>query len=203
MAGEMPEMRCRQTLVSQVPDQGKWWVMDGDSAVTSTVPREDSGTDGPERYIRAASLGLIGALVILAAVGLFGVRTDTAVATENGYTISVFHSAIARPGLAAPFSVEVSTADDSPLPDQVTVRVDSPYLAIFDDNGMEPAPAESFNDARWTWWTFDVPPGARSLRVDLDARLEPAVQWGMEASAALEIDGAEMTQVGFTTWVMP
>lgn len=203
MAGEMPELRRRQTPVSPLADQGKWWVMDGDRAVTSTVPREDSGTDGPERYIRAASLGLIGALVILAAVGLFGVRTETAGATENGFSISVLHSAIARPGLAAPFSVEVATADGSPLPEQVTVRVDSPYLAILDDNGMEPAPAESFNDARWTWWTFDVPAGARSLRVDLDARLEPAVQWGMEASAALEIDGAEMTRVDFTTWVMP
>ena len=159
--------------------------------------------DGPERYIRAASLGLIGTVVILAAVGLFGVRTATAEATDNGYTISVFHSAIARPGLAAPFSVEVSTTDGSPLPERVTVRVDSPYLAIFDDNGMEPAPSESFNDSQWTWWTFDVPAGASSLRVDLDARLEPAVQWGMEATAAMELAGVEMTQVGFTTWVMP
>ena len=177
--------------------------MDGDRSITSTIPREDSGIDGPERYIRVASLGLIGGLVILAAIGLFGVRTKTAEATENGYSISAFYSAIARPGLAAPFSVEVATADGSPLPEQVTVRVDSPYLAIFDDNGMEPAPTESFNDRNWTWWTFDVPEGASSLRVDLDARLEPAVQWGMRASAALEIDGVEVTQVDFTTWVMP
>jgi len=177
--------------------------MGGERLSTSTIPPEDSGANGLEPVIRALSLGAIALIVVLASVGLFGVRTDTARASDNGYSIAVDHSAIARPGLAAPFSVEVSTEDGSPLPSTVTVRVDSPYLAMFDDNGMEPVPTASFNTGESTWWTFEVPAGSSSLRVDLDARLEPAVQWGRQASASLEIEGIEMTGVRFTTWVLP
>ena len=177
--------------------------MDAERESTSTIPSQDSGANGAEKVIRAVSLGAIGVVVVLASVGLLGVRTGTARASGNGYSIAVQHSTIARPGLAAPFGVEVSTEDGSPLPSTVTVRVDSAYLALFDDNGIEPMPASSFNDSASTWWTFEVPAGSSSLRVDLDARLEPAVQWGREASAALEIEGIEMTDVRFTTWVMP
>jgi len=177
--------------------------MDGERQSTSTIPSQDSGANGTEKVIRALSLGVIGLVVVLASVGLFGVRTDIARASGNGYSIAVQHSSIARPGLAAPFGIEVSTEDGSPLPSTVTVRVDSAYLAMFDDNGMEPMPTSSFNTSEATWWTFDVPAGSNSLRVDLDARLEPAVQWGREASAAVEIEGIEMTVVSFTTWVMP
>lgn len=177
--------------------------MGGERDSTSTIPSEDSGIDGPERYLRAVSFVLIAGLVVLSLFGVFGVRTTTTTATGNGYRVAVFHAAVARPGLAAPFSVEVSSEDGSALPPAVTVRVDSPYLAMFDDNGMEPTPAASYNTNRFTFWTFDVPPGASSLRVDLDARIEPAVQWGQNSSATLEIDGTEMATVDFSTWVMP
>lgn len=177
--------------------------MDGEPFSTSTVPPEDSGVDGPEHAIRKISIGLIILAVVLASFGLLGVRTDIARASGGGLTLSVLHSSVARAGLAAPFSIEVAAEDGSPLPETITVRVDSAYLAMFDDNGMEPQPSSSFNTSRWTWWEFEIQPGQDSLRVDLDFRLEPAVQWGRRASAAIEIDGVEVVSAGFVTWVLP
>ena len=110
---------------------------------------------------------------------------------------------VTRPGLATPFALEVSTTDGSDLPEVVTLRMDTSYLSIFDFNGLEPTPSTSFSTNDWTWWSFDVPPDQSSLRVGLDARLEPSVQWARSGSAALEIDGVSLVSVDFTTWVMP
>lgn len=158
--------------------------------------------DGSERWLRVVSLTVIGAVVLAAAVGLLGVRTGEVTAAGGGYTMTVWYSEMTRPGLATPFSVEVRP-DSGELPPSVTVRVSSPYLALFDDNGLEPTPTESYNTPEWTWWTFDVPPGSEVLRVDLDARLEPAVQYGETATAAIEVDGQQVVSADFTTGVAP
>ena len=144
----------------------------GERDATSTIPSDESGRSRSEKYLRFAAFGLLGALVLFALVGLFGVRTTTETARGNGFVVDVLHASVARPGLAAPFSVEVRSDDGSPLPQRVTVRVDSTYLAMFDDNGMEPSPEASYNTSESTWWTFEVPSGSSSLRVDLDARID-------------------------------
>jgi hypothetical protein len=172
-------------------------------ADSTTIPEADSGTHALERPLRLVSLGVIGALTLATAIGLLGVRTTAVSATGRGVSVTVDYAVVTRPGLATPFSVEVSSADGAFLPAEVTVRVSSDYLAILDDNGMEPQPAESFNTAEWTSWVFDVPEGATSLRVDLDARLEPAVQWARSGVVSIDIDQVEMATVSFTTWVAP
>ena len=172
-------------------------------ADSTTIPEADSGTHALERPLRLVSLGVIGVLTMATAIGLLGVRTDVVSATGRGVSVTVDYAVVTRPGLATPFSVEVVTGDGAFLPAEVTVRVSSDYLAIFDDNGMEPQPADSFNTAEWTTWVFDVPEGSTSLRVDLDARLEPAVQWARSGVVAVDIDGVETATVGFTTWVAP
>ena len=156
-----------------------------------------------ETRIRVISIGIVVVAVAAASLGFLGVRTRVTTQTTNGYTITIAHAAVTRPGLATPFSLVVETADGSPLPAMTTVRVSAPYLAIFDDNGMEPQPVESYNTPEWTWWTFEVPTGEDRLQVVLDARLEPAVQWGERAEAAVEIDGREVVAADFSTWVMP
>jgi hypothetical protein len=97
----------------------------------------------------------------------------------------------------------VSTSDGTSLPDIVTLKVDAPYLAILDENGIDPDPIEGFNDGTWVWWSFSVPAGSPSLTVTFDARIEPGVQWGTGGSAALEIDGHTIVTAEFATWVMP
>lgn len=140
--------------------------------------------------------------MLAATTGVLGVRTGEVSATGGGYTITVWHAEVSRPGLATPFSVEVRP-DTGPLPAAVTIRVSSRYLALFDDNGMEPLPTESYNTPEWTWWAFDIPGGSEVLRVDLDARLEPAVQHGETAVAAVEVEGRQVVSVDFTTRVAP
>lgn len=170
---------------------------------TSTRPPEDTGTNGWDQRLRTMSLSLLGALALTGLLGFLGVRSTTAVASENGFTIEVTHASVTRPGLATPFDLRITTDDGSPLPAAVTTRIGSSYLAMFDENGLDPQPSSSFQSDEWTWWTFEVPEGAGILEVSFDARLEPAVQWGQESSAAVEVDDEQVVAVDFETWVLP
>ena len=170
---------------------------------TSTRPSEEVGTNGWDRRLRIFSISLLGALVLTGLLGFLGVRTTTATASANGFTIEVTHASVTRPGLATPLDLKITTVDGSPLPAAVTTRIGSSYLAIFDENGLDPQPVSSFQSDEWTWWTFEVPEGATTLEVSFDARLEPAVQWGQGSTAAVEIGDAEVVAVDFETWVLP
>ncbi len=148
-------------------------------------------------------MGFLGVVLVAGGLGLLGVRSASAVASLNGYTLEVTHAAMTRPGLASPFEVRIATGDGSQLPPTVTIRIESAYLAMFDENGLHPDPVSSFRNQRWTWWTFEVPDGAQEISVSLDARLEPGVQSGRSSMVALEIAGEEMVTVHFETGVMP
>lgn len=173
------------------------------STETSTRPSEQSGTGRWDDALRVISIGVVGFLVLAGLLGFLGVRSATAVASANGYTVEVTHAAMTRPGLATPLEVRVTRDDASSLPPMVTTRIESSYLAMFDENGLNPEPASSFRSGQWTLWTFEVPDGAQILEVTLDARLEPAVQWGRDSTVTVEVGGEEMVTVGFRTWVMP
>lgn len=169
----------------------------------STRPSEQSGSKRWDYGLRAISIGVVGFLVLAGLLGFLGVRSSTAVESANGYTVEVTHAAVTRPGLATPLEVRVTRDDDSALPSVVTTRIESSYLAMFDENGLDPEPVSSFQSGKWTSWTFEVPDGAQTLKVSLDARLEPAVQWGRDSTVTVEVGGTEMVTVGFRTWVMP
>ncbi len=177
--------------------------MSDQSPSLSTKPPWLSGTNGWEKGIRLVAFALVGLLLALGATGLLGVRTTSEQAIGNEFGLTVIHASVTRPGLATPFSILVTRSDATPLPSQVTIQVDSAYLAMFDDNGMEPLPVSSFNESKSTWWTFEVPAGQTELRVDLDARIEPAVQWGRSATVAVSVDGVTKVEADFTTWVLP
>ena len=167
------------------------------------MPTEvDPGWFPWERRLRGLAFGVIAALVLLGATGALGVRTSASTASADGYDLSVTYARVTRAGLATPFSIVV----ERPSWDEaqtLTVAVTSDYLAIFDDNGLEPIPIESFNSPEWTTWTYRLPPGESTLRVDLDARLEPAVQWGRSAEVRVLSGDEEVVSTRFTTLVMP
>jgi hypothetical protein len=117
--------------------------------------------------------------------------------------MEVTRAVITRPGLATPFRVDVFAEDGAVLPATVTLVVDADYLGILDFNGLQPTPTETFSGRDTTWWTFEVPPGQSRLRVDIDGRLEPAVQWARKGSVALILEGESLATAEFTTWVMP
>lgn len=174
------------------------------SSSTSTIPSDQSRSGkNVEMAIHAVAFSLVGLVVLLGTIGLLGVRTGVVSVTEGGYTMDVLRAVVTRPGLATPFFVEVRTEDGSSLPETVTLQLDADYLGIFDLNGLQPTPSTTFNRDSSTWWTFEVPPGQTSLRVDMDARLEPAVQWASRGSVTLHSDGESVATAEFTTWVMP
>lgn len=170
---------------------------------TSTIPDPDPEGNRWDRRIRRLALFVVSAIVVSAAFGLLGVRTATAVATADQYRMEVLFARVTRAGLATPFAVEFSSVDGSALPGRVTIAVDATYLMMFDDNGMDPIPSESFNDDTTTWMVFEVPEGETTLRVELDARLEPAVQWGETATATVWFEDRQVVSAEFTTWVIP
>jgi hypothetical protein len=74
---------------------------------------------------------------------------------------------------------------------------------MWDENGLDPGPAEETADATTTYWTFD-PPAGDTLRISFDARIEPAAQTGERGSVAvLDDDGSPLARVEFETTVLP
>ena len=198
MAGGLAE-RAKGVIEGNHPGVA---IRDTSASSSSTIP-PDTPESTTELALHVAAFAFVGAVLLLAATSFLGVRTGTVAAQGEGYSIEVLRTQISRPGLATPFGVVISTIDGSDLPETITLRLDTSYLSSFDFNGLEPTPSASFSTERWTWWSFDVPPDQSSLRVGLDARLEPSVQWARSGSATLEIDGSSLVGVDFTTWVMP
>jgi len=151
---------------------------------------------------RVVTVSLIVVIIALAALGFLGVSFSESSTTSDGYTLSVDHVAIARPGLEAPFSITV-TRDGAPLPDRVTIGIDSALLVLLDHYGIQPTPVESSNDGVWTTWTFDVPPGQAVFAVDFDGRMGPSERWSHEETAFLDIEENRIVTNRFTLWVLP
>jgi hypothetical protein len=193
-------------------DRGYSWIVKipGDDFVgisnqeDSTIPEDPSSREyRREKWLRNSTMLFVVSVVVLSALGILGVKASTATVDGSGYRMEVTYATVTRGGLATPFAINVSAQDGSTLPDVVTIRVSSDYLALFDDNGMEPTPANSFNSETFTSWDFELPPGETILEVVLDARLEPAVQWGKAATVELWVGGARRLSTEFQSWVMP
>jgi hypothetical protein len=147
---------------------------------------------------------LVGAAVVDAAApfGIYGVQTRSTSATAaDGTQLEVRYGTVSRPALATPFDIEVRSPDGFDGP--ITVAVLSEYLALWDENGLDPAPSEETADGESTLWTFD-PPAGNVLAISFDARIEPAAQNGERGRVAVVDDtGAELVAVDFRTRVLP
>lgn len=148
---------------------------------------------------------LMGLAVVdaVAPFGVYGVDTETISASgADGFDLEVRYGTVTRPALATPFDIVVRREGGFDGR-QVTVAVLSSYLAMWDENGLDPGPAEETADATYSFWTFDTPDGD-TLRIVLDARIEPAAQTGERGRVAVVDDaGTELVAVDFETWVLP
>jgi hypothetical protein len=165
-----------------------------------TAPLDDGlATSRRALWWRRAVLAALGLFVLVALTGQLGVRTDTVADRDGALSVTVRYADRARGALAAPFAVVVVRRGGFDGP--IEVRTDQRYLALFDDNGFEPEPAEMSTAGGQVIWTFDPPPG-EALTVLLDARVEPGVFGRREGSTTVRASGDEVT-VGYTTWVAP
>jgi hypothetical protein len=147
---------------------------------------------------------LLGAAIVdgLGAADIYGVDSATTTATAGGTTLEVRHGTVSRPGLATPFDITVRRAGGFDAP--VRIAVDSAYLAMWDENGLDPQPTAETQDESVVMWEFDPPESGETLVVSFDARIEPAVQRGASGHVALlDDDGSEVIRVRFSTRILP
>lgn len=169
---------------------------------------EGSRVRGPRRTLYAVTSTVLAAIVLLAVVdavapfGVYGVDTDHVRASGGGFELDVRYGSVSRPALATPFDIEVTRPGGFDGP--VTLSVTSDYLAMWDENGLDPEPMSSASDADRTYWTFEPPPEGDTMVVSFDARIEPAAQSGKSGRVAvLDVSGDTAVEVSFTTRVWP
>ena len=150
--------------------------------------------------VRSAVLVVFLLFVLAGLLGFFGVKTGHARATaSNGVEVELTYPRIARPALAISFAVHITNLER--VKSDVVVRIRSSYLAMFDENGSSPTPADETDDGEWTTWVFDRPPSG-VLDVSLDTRVEPGVQWGRNGAVVVRTDDSQ-TRLDFRTWIAP
>jgi hypothetical protein len=139
----------------------------------------------------------------LGLLGFYGVRTGETEAAGGGYELTVHYTKLTRPGLATPWAVEIRHPGGFG-DGQVVVAVTSSYFDVFDENGLDPDPAESVSDGERSIWTFDAPPGD-VMTVSFDARIEPGVQLTRVKGevSVLDSSGADVVTADFKTLVLP
>jgi hypothetical protein len=170
----------------------------GQPVATSTVHGLGSDPDPIDRWFQRGLAVVLAVVLAVGVLGAFGPTTGRAHATRGGTDLTVEYPTTIRPGLAAPFTITIESA--APLADRVPVSVSEDYLAMFDENGIDPDPVESWNDGETVTWVFAPVGNERRLSVSLDARIEPGVQTARNGLVTALTDGPA---VAFTTFVMP
>ena len=159
------------------------------------------------RALYAFTTSVLTLLVGLAAVDgagvldVYGVDTAVVAATGSGMELDVRYATVSRSGIATPFEITVRRAGG--FDEAVRVAVDTDYLAMWDENGLDPDPAAATADDRRVVWEFD-PPAGDTLVVSYDARIEPAAQRGNAGRVAVVDDASvELVAVTFRTRILP
>src|SRR5688572_12548450 len=177
-----------------------------DPSASSTLPKGPSTLSKRKTGYALTTLFLAGlmAVVVLDAFegnAFLGVDSTTEHASAGDLDLAVTYGVVSRPALATPFDIEVRQAGGFDGP--VRIAVDQEYLRMWDENGLVPAPSAETVMGHWVVWEFD-PPVGDTLLVTYDARIEPAAQSGRSGDVAvLAADDAVLTEVSFTTRVMP
>jgi hypothetical protein len=177
--------------------------------LTSTVERVHVDVDRgrPKRCwlygVTTMSLVVIVGLAVIDGFGVVdvvGVDTSRVSATGGGFDLEVRYGTVTRPALATPFEIVVARPGGFDGP--VTVGVSRDYLAMWDENGLFPAPSTETSLGSLVVWEFDPPPG-EVLTVTFDARIEPSAQSGQDGTVAVLQDDRPVVEVGFHTAVRP
>ena len=169
---------------------------------TDTTP-DEQGVDELRRarLWRRVFLCLFAAFLALGATGRLGVTTAHAKAAAGGYALTVEYPRVTRPGHAVPLSVEVRKAGGFGG-EPIQLRVSTAYFALFDENGVQPAPSTETATRTDLMWEFDPPPG-EVLRIYFDTRSGPNRQRGGTGEISVLENGVPAVSVRIKTTVMP
>ena len=168
---------------------------------TSTLEGLESTSEGRVAiWTRRAFLLALLCFVLAGVAGLLGVRTTTSEASEAGWTLSLRHAAVARPGLDVPW--EVTVTREGGFDDDVVLAVTGDYFDIFETQGFNPEPSDDTRDRTTRYLTFTKPPGD-TLVVSYDAYIQPASQIGRSGTLSVVDGGKRVASVDFRTFLMP
>lgn len=173
--------------------------MPADDSMLADVRPAQAGP--PSRWLRRIALaGLLG-IVVLGALGVFGVHSRSTSTTGNGYALAVTYPQSARAGLDVPLRIDVRR--DRPFDGDLTLAVTADYFRMFESQGTYPDPDSSTNDGRYVYYTFSPKSGSSEFLVDFDLYIQPGSQLGKSAEVKLIVGGAQATQVSLRTWLVP
>lgn len=177
---------------------------DDDPAPSSTTHElEPGGRSTTDGIIHYAFVVFVVGVLVFGLLDLLGPRDAVVQASGERLEIALRYDRVIRPGLAATWELEVTTTDGGPLPPEVEVRTSSSYLDVFDENGIGPEPRDQTADAQDAVWTFDTDPGARSLVVAFDARVQPGWRAPVEGTTTVTAGDAPPLAVRYRTWILP
>ncbi len=171
----------------------------GGGSTTPTQPTR--GWTFFERGLRAVAYALVFGVVALGLLGFAGLRTREVTGSGEGLDVTVGYAQITRPGLSTPFQIGIDSTR-GPLPAEIEVEVPTAYLAMFDENGIDPEPDSIASDGVTETWTFRTD-GETALHIDFDARLQPNVHSGQTGTVRVSGQGVTPVEVEFRTWVLP
>jgi len=141
-------------------------------------------------------------VVLVGAAGFLGVKARTVSASGSGYTMTLTYPQLARPGLDIPW--RLTLRHPGGFSGDITVAVSNRYWDIFEFQGMHPQPSDETATSKFVYMTFAPPPrGADTFSVSLDTYVQPASQLGRHATTAVFVGGQKVTQVSYTTWLVP
>ena len=167
----------------------------------STLEGLESSDEGRVAvWSRRGFLSLLLVFVLAGVVGLLGVHTVTSQASEDGWSMSLRHAGIARPGLDVPWEVTVSHAGG--FDHDITLAVTAAYFDIFETQGFHPEPSEETSDGSTLYLTFTAPPGD-TLRVAFDAYIQPSSQRGRSGTLSVLDGDQRVASIDFKTFLMP
>src|SRR5688500_3393717 len=85
---------------------------------------------------RRVLLAALVMVLVAAVVGLLGVRTTTAEAQQDGWSVRLEYASVARAGLDVPWTATVHK--DGELGDQVTLALTGNYLDLYETQAFHP-----------------------------------------------------------------
>lgn len=154
------------------------------------------------RWARRAGYGLLGLLLLAAAVNLLGPRSAKVEATGPTHRLEVEYPRITRPGQPAPLRLLITATGG--FGDVVQVRLCEEFFDDHDFQNWYPNPSAETDDGTWIIYEFDPPPSGDTLRISLDARTAPGQLGELDdcGVAVLEED-VPVVATSFTAWRLP
>jgi hypothetical protein len=177
-------------------------VNEADHPDETTAELRDTPPGPRGRAFRIAGFALLVLVILAAALGLLGPRTEDTTVRAAGYTLTVEYTQFTRAGQPAPLNLRI--ASSTTLPQVVQVRLCDELFDDLDFQNWYPNPSAESGGPQSILYEFDAPPAGDTLEVSLDARSAPG-QFGEVRDCEVSVleDDTPILSTTFTSWRMP